>query len=779
MEVETPAPVLPTKNMNPTTRHLSPQPALQPNPQINPYSQPRAREREERKNVSNSPASSVEGKASALIPNLNIPVNDGTIRISLRWKTTTDIVSLALSQKSPQLSTAIHSLLNDLFHDEDGLLYRWKDEGMENFNSISKMTPDELRSYIAPALSVLPSKSQIIVPLRFGFSGKSVSYWKNQPRVQEALARHKVTAMFSNSKSTSGDPVISGYILLKAPRTTHRTRFLQSLRSKLPDTTPFFDIYLHRRTPFEQEINHLVVQCGKNHVHTLSQILLSALDGSGAGVYVPRFAFAKMTTSEAINLFEKHDSYIRALRYVQLSPMINNLDTLRTEYFPDGTKMERTTRDWAASIMSAEGNESAHVDVVNGGYDQKSFLLMAPQHEATVRQAFEEYRRRVFPFSIREERFRDAIGPPPAVIHVFSKVHANLSFIDKLFLSTESWKQTTAQSDQPAEEGESRADSSLTPGGAGDPFLSNSNPSSDSGDSQLSGEDKTKHDTNTAKIPLIPFQSPPDQQGIQSTVQTAASTDSNNSVNSRLSSMSTSTARFQEVEARIQRQQKEFDRKDRINTERLQRMERQFTRFDDLDHRFDTMEKNLLSVMDKQSGVGGTMNNLSDKISALMDMIAHVNLQNGHASSISAMHSDTTRATALTLDAPNHPSFSSDSFDRQSDRVSFSSPIKKKSRAGSLINDYKDIGVMDEAEVIDELAACNSPTPVRNKALTTDMSINDDHESLIPFSQAIRTPLPDDDHMDSQPAMKEFDNITTDLETRYNNHSSHSGGPIS
>ena len=146
------------------------------------------------------------------------------------------------------------------------------------------------------------------------------------------------------------------------------------------------------------------------------------MDGSGTGEYIPRFAFAKMTTAEAMNLFDKHDAYIKSLRYIQLSPLINNLDTIRTEFFPDGTKMERTTRrDWAASILSADGNESAHVDVVNGGYDQKSFLLMAPQHEVTVRQAFEEYRRRVFPFSIRKERFRDAIGTPPSVIHVFSK----------------------------------------------------------------------------------------------------------------------------------------------------------------------------------------------------------------------------------------------------------------------------------------------------------------------------------------------------------------------
>jgi hypothetical protein len=117
--------------------------------------------------------------------------------------------------------------------------------------------------------------------------------------------------------------------------------------------------------------------------------------------------------------------------------------------------------------------------------------------------------------------------------------------------------------------------------------------------------------------------------------------------------MSTSTARFQVIEARIQRQQKEFDRKDRINTERLERMERQFTRFDDLDHRFNTMEENLINVMQKQARVGSTMNKLNDKISALMDMIAHVNLKTDNASATSLLNSDNTTATALTSEVPN------------------------------------------------------------------------------------------------------------------------------
>ena len=713
---------------------------------------------------------------SALIPNLNIPINDGTIRISLRWKTNAEVVSLALSQKSNSLSAEIYSLLNDIFRDEDGLLYKWTDDGTEYCNSISKMTPEEVRSYIAPSLSVLPSQSQIVVPLRFGFTAKQSFSWKNQSRVQEAFKRNKVMVSFSNSKTTSGDDVISGYILLKAPRTTHRTRFLQSLRSKLPDTTPFFDIFLHRRTPFDQDINHLVVQCGKNHVHSLSQTLLSALDGSGAGVYIPRFAFAKMTTKEAMTLFEKHDSYIKSLRYIQLSPLINNLDTVRTEFFPDGTQMERTTRDWAASIVSATGTESAHVDVVNGGYDQKSFLLMAPQHEDTVRKAFEEYRRRVFPFSIREERFRDAIGPPPTVIHVVSKVNANLSFIDKLFSSTESWKQTTAHSVESSEESESSAVPSRTSGGTEDKNSSSNYSSSQHGDSHPS-VDKDK--TSKSTMPPTPLESLRDHYGLRSTVQTEASTaDSNNSTNSRLSSMSTSTARFQEIDARIQRQQKEFDRKDRINTERLERMERQFTRFDDLDHRFDVMEGNLMNVMEKQAGVGGTMNQLSDKISALMDMIAQTQIPTGQVPGSSFTTSIETNSASAAIDNTQHSS--SELSDRQLDRVLFSSPIKKKYRtagrnesaAGHAGHDTNQNGVTRD-----------SPTQRSTTAETTPVeaaSENIEMESLFPLSQAVQTPLPDDDNMDSYPqATTTLTDITTDLESRYKENSSQGGGSAS
>ena len=121
---------------------------------------------------------------------------------------------------------------------------------------------------------------------------------------------------------------------------------------------------------------------------------------------IQRFAFASMLTENGKKLFENHNSYIKALRFIPLLPLINNLDTLRVEYFQDGTTKERRVREWASTIMSLDGSEPTHSDVVNrGSYNQKSYLLMAPQHEAAVKSAFEAYRRRVFPFRQRKEKF--------------------------------------------------------------------------------------------------------------------------------------------------------------------------------------------------------------------------------------------------------------------------------------------------------------------------------------------------------------------------------------
>ncbi|KAI2500823.1 hypothetical protein MHU86_13680 [Fragilaria crotonensis] len=157
---------------------------------------------------------SQDGKVSAIIPNLNVPVNDGTYRITIRWKTKIDPNST--SRQSSSLSTSIYSLLNELFSDDDGLLYHWGTEGLEKYNSISHMTPQEVRSFICPSITLMPSQSMMIIPLRFGFTSKTPSAWRNLETTKATLEKYNATVSFSNSKSTSGKLVIAGYILLKA-----------------------------------------------------------------------------------------------------------------------------------------------------------------------------------------------------------------------------------------------------------------------------------------------------------------------------------------------------------------------------------------------------------------------------------------------------------------------------------------------------------------------------------------------------------------------------------
>ena len=177
------------------------------------------------------------------------------------------------------MSATIYSLLNDIFSNEDGLHYKWNDDGLENFNSISKILPKEVSSFISLSITIIPNQSMVIVPSRFGFTGKTPAIWRNHYNTKLTLDRNNVTVAFLNSKSTSGKLVIAGYILLhagyillKAPWTTHRVRYLQSICSKLPNTTPAFDILFHCQIPLEQEINHLAVWCGNNHVHPSSQV---------------------------------------------------------------------------------------------------------------------------------------------------------------------------------------------------------------------------------------------------------------------------------------------------------------------------------------------------------------------------------------------------------------------------------------------------------------------------------------------------------------------------
>lgn len=547
------------------------------------------------------------GKVSALIKDLDVPLNDGTHRITIRWKVDFDIQNS--SKQSAELTRRIYDLLNELFSDDDGLLYKWGHDDLNHFNTISQMTPEEVRSFISPSVTLIPSLSMVIVPIRFGFAGKSPSHWRNKEVTKMTLESQSTTLSISNSKTTSGKLVIAGYILLKAPMTTHRIRYLQSLRRILPDSTPHFDILLHRKTPLGQNINHLVVQCGEKHVHPLSQILLTVLTGYRSPVYIPRFAFADMSTDQAIKLFETHDQFIKSLRSIALFPLLNNLDITRIEHFPDGNTLERSTRDWATGIMSIDGTESAKCDVVNGGLDQRAYLLVPPQFEEAARLALDDYRRRIFPFTQREARFRESVGPPTVIHVVKEKIDANIQTIESLS-SKEFWQQAPSSVKLP------------TPNKQSSPSDSISNPSTASASSHTS-----RPPTSLESLQKQYNMGPNPRQRNEATDEMTNTTATTRSHGFSTNSSTQQQARFKEIEKTIARQQKDIQLSNKVSSDKLQQIESQLKSqlenvTTDMTNHINSLEEKMITSMQQQLDAGNFMKELNEKIGRLTDAVA-------------------------------------------------------------------------------------------------------------------------------------------------------------
>jgi hypothetical protein len=523
-----------------------------------------------KRSASNDDRSAVsDGKQSVLQQSLNVPVCDGTHRVTLRWKTKLDLSRI--SRQTQELKEEIYTLLNDIFDDDDGLLYKWQQDGTEHHNSISKMTPTEVRQYISPSISILPSQSMIVIPLRFGFTSSTPAKWRNLASTKSKLEQHAVTVSFSNCTSTSGDLIIAGYILLKAPMTTHRLRYLQSLRQLLSPTTPAFDILLHKRTPTDQQIPHLAVQCGNKTVHPLSEALAKTLTGEGSALYIPRFALSQMSDDEANDLFATHDAHVKSLRWLPLFPLLSNLDKPRKEHNLDGSVTERTTREWARTIKNREGTALAQCDVVNGGTDQLSYLLFTPQHTEAANIALEEYRKRLYPFTQREAKFRDSVGPPPS-INMSRSVIANLEFIKRLSTSSQ------------------QSDTATNASGSKHSTSSASTPASEITDSSSAQSirpptpaESLRHlysrRTHHSESSEASDTSEDDDESTSATTVTATS---------KLSGgrMSTSSAKIRELDAIIQRQKKTTAKKDAKSSERISSIERQLHRINDLDAKF-------------------------------------------------------------------------------------------------------------------------------------------------------------------------------------------------
>ena len=369
-------------------------------------------------------------KQSAFQQHLNVAINDGTNRITIRWTPAED---LHHAKRPGEWTKTAHKMLQELFLTDSGVAYRWESQDLATWRSFQEMEECEVREYISPHITYFAPTRTYIFGVRYGFTTRNHMEWQSSDSTKAAMRSHHVWATTSNSSCHGGKLVHAGFILMKAPQTTHKVRYLQSLRNRLPENTPFFDIVLHKTTPVQQNIHHLVVQCGENHVAPLTKSLSTVLHGNGGAIFLPRVALGSFSSDQVAKYFQTHDNYVKSLRSVTISPMVTNLDTIRTEYYPTGEVVNRTTRDWATAVTLSTGT-NARCDIVNGGKDRLVSLLVPRHYYQEVLTEVAKYKLRLNPMERREARFRDSIPGLPEVIQIDTSVQQSLAFLDNMAL---------------------------------------------------------------------------------------------------------------------------------------------------------------------------------------------------------------------------------------------------------------------------------------------------------------------------------------------------------
>ncbi|KAI2491347.1 hypothetical protein MHU86_23201 [Fragilaria crotonensis] len=252
--------------------------------------------------------------------------------------------------------------------------------------------------------------------------------------------------------------------------------------------------------------------------------------------------------------------------------LLSNLDRPRKEYQPDGSFIERTTREWARSIKDLDGKSSAQCDVVNGGLDQLPYLLFTPPYTEAATLALEDYRRRLYPFTQREAQFRENVGPPPYI--QFSKsVIANLDFIKRLSATKHSSSPLLHPKIRKWNNVRSPPESGITDSSS----VSQITRPLTSAESLRQQYSQRRHKSDSSG----------DQQSDDSSTAGSTVTSPSKLSDGR---MSTSSAKLRELDVAIQRQKKTNEKQDAKNSERLSHIERKLHRIDDIDTKLDEVQ---------------------------------------------------------------------------------------------------------------------------------------------------------------------------------------------
>ena len=120
--------------------------------------------------------------------------------------------------------------------------------------------------------------------------------------------------------------------------------------------------------------------------------------------------------------------------------MISILDTLQKEILlTSGEEIQKSTREWATSLILSSTGRNARCDIVNGGTDHTANLVVPSHVYQEVLTEVAAYKLRINPLAKRETRFRDKIPGLPSVIQIDTSIQQSLDCL-QMMSSEEIWK---------------------------------------------------------------------------------------------------------------------------------------------------------------------------------------------------------------------------------------------------------------------------------------------------------------------------------------------------
>ena len=342
-----------------------------------------------------------------------------SIRVEVRWAPK-DFKELKAS--TAQLYLRLAPILS-VFNSSHSWIIEWQTEQLATSKILE---PASLTKFLS--IRVMPSVKQqcFYFSFRVNATGSQFTQVVQSREMQDIKKGENISFDPSFIPANQGEITNVGDILLKDATTTHRSQYLQYLRTEvLPPDMPAFDLKLRHKDPSGVKTQILTVRCGRQVATQVAQSLSAALNGEGSNpeIFISRLALGanRIARGDHEAIYKVHHEYMSDIVYLPF-PVNKKIDSEIVEYLETGDQITRTPRQWAKSLTFPD-KVSLEVDMESGTSDGATVLIIPSASLEHAQTELNNYLQRQNPTLMNAERFysESVLADPDIPLTVFTR----------------------------------------------------------------------------------------------------------------------------------------------------------------------------------------------------------------------------------------------------------------------------------------------------------------------------------------------------------------------